>query len=447
MIRILLVDDDYLALNSFFALEDWQALGYDISKEAYTGSDAVKAVQSAAFDIVFLDVHLPDQDGITLIPRLKALCPTLTIIMLSNYSDFAYVREALKSGAADYLLKHEITSESILNVLTQVGYPPIEGHGSPMRNPLSEALEGKLTGSASGIFFTAQRDSSAKLVPAAQDSILKTCRHILNPLRGALVDMITGGSLAVLLPMNAHAEDVSNQLRALLFRYYFIKYTFSEPVVISSWEQLYAVSREQIRIEDSHDISRDLLSVCVECGMTEFVERTVRRVFSHVRANRDIQELPLFLQKLTGSTPLNLYSEEEWMQLIRHAMLMKKNERLNGYSEAVRGAIQVIETSYPVDLDLEKLAQRCYVSYNHLSFLFKKETGQGVNRYINAVRVQRAAMMLLLGGETDLHTAVGFNSPEHYSRVFKQITGFTVSEFASSGEGLEWLKHFHPMQA
>ena len=60
-------------------------------------------------------------DGIELIKRVKIQYPEVEIIVLSNYSDFQYVRQAMKAGAADYLLKVQIDFDSLLDVVNKVG--------------------------------------------------------------------------------------------------------------------------------------------------------------------------------------------------------------------------------------------------------------------------------------------------------------------------------------
>ena len=66
-------------------------------------------------------IMMPVMDGIELIKRVKIQYPEVEIIVLSNYSDFQYVRQAMKAGAADYLLKVQIDFDSLLDVVNKVG--------------------------------------------------------------------------------------------------------------------------------------------------------------------------------------------------------------------------------------------------------------------------------------------------------------------------------------
>lgn len=66
-------------------------------------------------DLVFLDLNLrgDNEAGISIIPNLKKLNPTIKIVVLSNYSAFQMAEKAIKAGALDYLLKIN-TSPSLL---------------------------------------------------------------------------------------------------------------------------------------------------------------------------------------------------------------------------------------------------------------------------------------------------------------------------------------------
>ncbi len=100
--HILIVDDD---LDDIFLLtEDLLQYGYEVWT-ANNGERALTQVQAQPVDIVSLDVNLPRLNGIELIPRLQALLPEVTIILLTNYGTISQAVEAMRLGAFDYLQK------------------------------------------------------------------------------------------------------------------------------------------------------------------------------------------------------------------------------------------------------------------------------------------------------------------------------------------------------
>lgn len=72
---------------------------------AHSGSDAISLLQEQNFDIVVTDYRMPDEDGLELIRTAKSLCPDLPLVMLSGMGDLKIAVEAMKLGAADYVIK------------------------------------------------------------------------------------------------------------------------------------------------------------------------------------------------------------------------------------------------------------------------------------------------------------------------------------------------------
>lgn len=110
-LRILLVDDHRLFSRGLrLILEDVPDVV--VVGEAADAAAALELAASARPDLVFMDIHLPDDDGIELARRFAAICPEAKIVFLSGDANFALVQQALKVGAHGYLLKdsagHEV---------------------------------------------------------------------------------------------------------------------------------------------------------------------------------------------------------------------------------------------------------------------------------------------------------------------------------------------------
>jgi len=70
-----------------------------------SGEDAIKAVQRLLPDVVLMDIHLPNMSGVACTRRLKELCPSVRVLILTVYEDNEQIFGALKAGASGYLLK------------------------------------------------------------------------------------------------------------------------------------------------------------------------------------------------------------------------------------------------------------------------------------------------------------------------------------------------------
>jgi DNA-binding NarL/FixJ family response regulator len=103
-VRILLVDDQVLFRESLHALLDLQP-GCLVVGEAGDGAEALRQVTAVKPDVVLMDVRMPLMDGVEAARRLHAAQSTCRVIMLTTFDDDEYVFEALRNGAAGYLLK------------------------------------------------------------------------------------------------------------------------------------------------------------------------------------------------------------------------------------------------------------------------------------------------------------------------------------------------------
>ncbi len=117
MYRVLIVDDEPVIRNGISAFIDWDKEGMTVEDHYANGVEALSALESHSFDILITDIKMPLLNGIQLMKQALALCPWLKVILISNYSDFEYVKEGLKLGAVDYLLKLTLKREDLLAVL------------------------------------------------------------------------------------------------------------------------------------------------------------------------------------------------------------------------------------------------------------------------------------------------------------------------------------------
>lgn len=117
MYKVLIVDDEAVIRSGISAIIDWEKEGMLVEDHYANGTEALTAMSERSFDILITDVKMPLMDGIQFTKRALELYPWLKVILISHYSDFEYVKEGLKTGAVDYLLKLTLNSEELLAVL------------------------------------------------------------------------------------------------------------------------------------------------------------------------------------------------------------------------------------------------------------------------------------------------------------------------------------------
>lgn len=120
--RILVVDDDPTLLRlSGMVLTD---LGYEVTVSS-TGNEAIEAAERAegAFDLVVLDVRMPDMDGLTVLARLRERWPGIKVLVVTGFATEIAVRTLLENGAAGVLAKPYDGQELAVSVRSVLGNP------------------------------------------------------------------------------------------------------------------------------------------------------------------------------------------------------------------------------------------------------------------------------------------------------------------------------------
>lgn len=123
--KILIVDDEIWIRENLKLLISSTEFGIERLEAACDGEDALEKIGRDCPDVVITDINMPFIDGIELIKRIRNINPEIVVVVLSGYSDFDFVREALLEGAIDYILK-PISQNSIWNVLNKA-FRVIEG--------------------------------------------------------------------------------------------------------------------------------------------------------------------------------------------------------------------------------------------------------------------------------------------------------------------------------
>lgn len=119
VLKILIVDDHAVVrggLRQFLA----EAGDCRIAGEAATGHEALALVAAESWDLLLLDIGLPDLDGIEVLKRVKRGYPGLPVLIFSMFAEADYAMVALEAGAAGFLPKDSDPAD-ILDAIRHAG--------------------------------------------------------------------------------------------------------------------------------------------------------------------------------------------------------------------------------------------------------------------------------------------------------------------------------------
>lgn len=117
--RVLVVDDEQIVRLAVKAMVERAGAPFVLAGAAADGEAALAAYRAEGADVVVTDLKMPRMDGLELVRALRAEADPPEILVLSNYDDFAYVREALRLGVHDYMLKTAVEFDSFRAALDE----------------------------------------------------------------------------------------------------------------------------------------------------------------------------------------------------------------------------------------------------------------------------------------------------------------------------------------
>ncbi|HOQ61568.1 MAG TPA: response regulator, partial [Vicinamibacterales bacterium] len=113
--KVLVIDDEPVAANAVRRTLNRRGFRVD---EAFTGHEALNRILNEMYDLVLLDMKMPDTNGLELLPTIKKHRPKLPVVMVTGYASIDTAVEAIQRGASDYVSK-PFTPEELFTAASQ----------------------------------------------------------------------------------------------------------------------------------------------------------------------------------------------------------------------------------------------------------------------------------------------------------------------------------------
>ena len=121
---ILVVDDNPNVRSTIAYLLEKE--GYKVGKAA-SGGEAIRLLEERSFEVALIDLVMAQMDGLELLRRTRARWPHIAVILMTGHASIPSAVEAMKSGAANYLVKpfsKETLTETIVSAMVEQGLGP-----------------------------------------------------------------------------------------------------------------------------------------------------------------------------------------------------------------------------------------------------------------------------------------------------------------------------------
>lgn len=482
MNKILIIDDEILTIEYMKSLAAWKKYDCEEIISAVTVSKAKELFKRELPQIVFVDIRMPREDGLTLSKEFLQMQPNTNIVIMTAYQEFAYVKEALQMGVKGFLVKHEITEEKIeeilgkliSNISSRKNYENILwndwlrelwDHGATEKAEICSVFGGQRRFFLLLLCFRSYTILSRKeeTVKVAEKKIRMRC-YPYGELRaftklgsytyGVLFEYDTPASLAEQqkeireiaerLARDCKEEtqkeavclvtNPTNHLNELLCGLNGIK-PFSNRVFVKNRTVLLEQESRKMQGVLAVEILPDKRpEAWKEKDLNACLDK-LHLLDGYVSA-QSLNPVWDFLRFHNLETAVLQADREKsfvcLIQLLRFCQkcLQKLEEKEQG-NTIVEKAIRYIHRNYQQDLSSTIIADALNVSDGYLRTLFKKEMNYTVKEYILQFRVERSKDLLLHSNKKvyEIAKECGFSSSQHFCRVFHQITGVAPGEF------------------
>ena len=495
MLKVVLIDDEQVVLQGMRHLLAEEFPDYEITGSFTDPEPAIRFIEEnpGQADVVVTDIKMPHISGITLIEKIRDICPETVMIAMSAYTDYEYIRQAMKNGAVDYLLK-PCRRKEILGIFKKVEEQKKE-RAQETEEKRRERLFLKLLKGAEN-----RQDMDACIFPDKTECLCAMwsdrdrgreeweavlCRARIGLRKRNAVAAVDEHRLWIVFPLSETEEEeisgscveagdgavylekrflwgqrtLQETAHTLLEREAYMdfngrQYTWDE----EQWQRKTGRA-EEINMEDFLPFSKiemilmrgreDQLQLILREGRRRLWDRT--EGFEPGQMKREMMHFCYMLEERikteeAGKMLERLSEQEQVLSDLRSSSTLTQawtdleaylQQILSFFQEKakmpsyIRLASAYMEANYMQELSLQKVAK--YVSLNpwYFSSQFKKYMGISMGEYLNHVRIKAAVNLM---EERDLKIGeiaelVGFKDSAYFGSVFKKFKKMSPKEY------------------
>ncbi|MBC8018883.1 MAG: response regulator [Verrucomicrobia bacterium] len=447
MFNILVVDDEIMVCRGISLILSQSVLPLGEIFIAQNGFEALDLIRLERIDLVITDIQMEQMNGIELMETIFLENPAIPVLVLSAHGEFEYAQKAMKFGAKEYIVK-PVRPDHLISIVGKA----LEDREMMLRSFEKDALTRKyhLQENSSGdpsailpelVFVGTDEREAIELLAGLGYRQLEErfCLLLVKP------DLKKGGRTDVLITslrdrkLMKYAcrnvvEETVKEWKPLVFD---LSTGFLAAILqLSEQDALYAAegSRAATIAQKVHNNLTEYLNVDnvigisgVGVGIGSWPElyRDAERALSwhHVHTDHYVFYSGDFAPSAIPAEEFQADNPSE------------KKEDAKRRSE-VRGVIS--EAKAYIDLNfqtkglkLQDIAGTVHLSPNYLCYLFKKDLGLNMWDYVTECRMEEGKRLVLTTDmrRYEIADAVGYETPEHFSKIFKRHYGVSLSEF------------------
>ncbi len=487
--RIIIVDDENVFRDYIKSLDIWGRGEYKLVGEARSSKEALELLRNTRVDIVLMDVCMPNENGVYLSTQIAREFPKVAMIAISSYDNYDYVRDILKNGAHDYILKNRLTQENLEaalnNILRDKEQISQEQKKVRDRNTLKAWID-------SGERLTLQWERKRKMFLIGNLNNLENMDENIraNYIRGILgiledndrtdkesvANYFHNGYFVVMICFTDFTTEAEllqqteiSKIRAQnnINRIFHINLEIQVCPQMSSEHAVLSYIRHCFRgPETPGEKARNLtlslnqrkcLYIALESDNIEIAATYIEQIYGEIgereygKIMMTTAELFDILEKACMDVDISLDFIPKNEKLYEYVKKKNKENLVSSliglyrnalkeiaahkvtYSDKVKAAIYFMSNNFEKINGMGEVAHAIGVSNSYLSRIFHLETGKTLINYLNEIRIEKAKSYLQLKKMPlkQVVTLCGFNNYSYFMNVFKEYTGKTPKEYQS----------------
>ena len=406
MIKLIIADDEPLVQAGIKSMICWADYDISIVGTASNGAAAYELIKEHEPEIVITDIKMPVMSGLELAAKCHEEGRKLPLfIILTSYEDFHFVKEALTYQVIAYLIKLELTPET-----------------------LTETLQLAL-----------------KRVSEQQSSI-QTAAASVNNLSLMREQFYT----RLIFHLFESEQQFETQAENLHLDFHYEAYAVSY-VEIQSEKLAQMSSDKQINLYDNslqmtkellakylphipcHTLSLDTGHFCIIFSLEKDTLPDYSDTISNALEQISAMLFNYYSVTIHAGTGSAVSSPMQTADSFKEAKQLFSIQSSSHKHHIVANVKKYIQEHIEEKLTLNKVAKEFNISSNYLSILFSKHSDIGFSDYINQMKVEAAKEMMADGNYKiyEISDKLGFESAFYFSRVFKKVTGMSPRDYMS----------------
>ncbi len=486
--KILIVEDDMNFRYAIRELIPWEEYGFEVVGEAVHGRQALEILKRKEVNIVLTDMEMPVMNGVTLTAEIKKNYPNIRVVALSAFDDFDFVKESMRLGAEDYILKQELNADKIIRTLQNL----CEKYLKEQRRELDyhqfqKELLDYIQGKTPAVYNESNPYNKMKTRTNMMLCLVKSRREIRGQgkqrYEGNLIlcmkieenfwiflyqlpkvyrkseealfqtEILSRMKESLQEEIQIGVSDLTGDFLQLPVMYQMAKTAltyfmyFPEEQIINYLDiRQFEATRIKNYLYRPPKNLLDVNSEELEQVLKEYEKNLERYMPDENSVNRGFVNIYREFQKGVSEENselemLDYYEEIQKIDSVRGKFdytrkLARKvrpqyQKLYKGTHQEIRKALEYMALHYAEDISLHDIADYVGLSENYFSNLFKQETGENLITYINKVRIENAKKILKNKSLKvyEVAEAVGYKNATYFSTMFKKVTGISISEF------------------